>query len=116
MSATVLVLSFIALITTILSMCLLWREWDRREKQKTADKQKTNDLEKRVIELEAANKYRYSQRAADELLDAIAMFDMDIDHDEIELEKKKVIKAHLINALNVGTKRELIQKEKCDEH
>lgn len=103
-SVTYLVLLVIAL--TILSMFLLWREWDRHQKQKIADQKKISDLEKRVIDLEATKNSRIPQRAADELLDAIAMFDVDIERDEIELEKKKVIKAHLINALRVGAKRE----------
>jgi len=101
-----LILALTTLALTILSMFLLWREWDRREKQRLANQKKLTDLAARVIELETANKYRYSQRAADEVLDAIAMIDTDIERDEIELEKKKVTKAHLITALNVGTKRE----------
>lgn len=92
-------LALATLILAILSIALLWREWDRREKR-------VANLEKRIIELEANKNSRTPQRAADELLDAIAMLDLDIEKDEIEIERKRVIKAHVINALNVGTKRE----------
>lgn len=98
-------LTLIILVLSIGCLSLLVREWNRREKQIT-------ELTKRVRALEQANNRRLPHRAADELLDAMAVLDLEIEKQEIEIERLENIKAHITNAMTTGTKRETKSTEK----
>lgn len=96
-------LTLIILVLSIVCLSLLLREWNRREKQMA-------ELTKRVRDLENANNKRLPHRAADELLDAMAVLDLEIEKQEIETERLKNIQAHITNAMATGTKREAKEK------
>jgi hypothetical protein len=100
--SVVFVVALIALLS-ILSMFLLWREWDRREKEIT-------ELTKRVKALESSGQLRLPHQAADELLNAMAVLDVELSKRQIEMDYLKNIQGHITNAMSVGTKRQ--NKEK----
>lgn len=91
--------TLIILLLSIACLAFLAREWSRLEK-------KITELAKRVRDLENANNKRLPHRAADELLDAMAVLDLEIEKQEVEIERLKNIQAHITNAMATGTKRE----------
>lgn len=85
----------LSLIGTALAanFMLAWNEHCKREA-----------LEKRVARLEEAGRKRIPYGAADELLDAMAALDrLTMDVDVLSAIKENV-RAHIINALQIGTK------------
>ncbi len=102
MSLTITLVSSVILLS-LLSMVLLWREWDRREKRIT-------ELEKRVQELQHANRQRLPYKSFEELLDAMAALDIELETRKLQTDYLENVKGHIANAMTVGTKRE--QKEK----
>jgi uncharacterized protein YeeX (DUF496 family) len=95
---TTLYLALSTAILAVLTVVLLWREWDRREKR-------IADLEKRIRDLESAGKLRLPHQAADELLNAMAVLDVQISKEQLKLDYLENIKSHITNAMSVGTKR-----------
>lgn len=94
----------IIIVVLILSMVLIYREWNQRER-------KITDLEERIQKLESASQLRLPYVATDELLNAMAVLDVKRSNIQIELDYIDNIKAHITNAMTVGTKRET-KKEK----
>jgi hypothetical protein len=92
-------LTVIVLVLSLLSLFLLSREWNRRDKQ-------ISDLRKRVLDLEKANIQRLPYKSFEEILNGMAALEV------LEREtdfKKDVIqnaKAHFTSAMAAGTRRE----------
>ena len=63
-------------------------------------------LTTRIEKLEEANRKRMPFKSQDEILDAIAALDLLEYEEDIKANLRKNAKAHLFNALEVGTKRE----------
>jgi hypothetical protein len=87
-----------ALIIFLSTACLLllFREFQRN----------VRDFEKRIEKLETANRQRLPFKAQEEMLDAMAALDritMDMD---VLMAIKENARAHIINAMQVGTKKE----------
>lgn len=80
-------------------MFLLWREWSRREKQ-------IEKLEKQVQELQEANRQRLPYKSFEELLDAMAALDIELETRKLQTDYLENVKGHIANAMKVGTKRE----------
>ena len=64
------------------------------------------ELERRLRKLELAGRQRLPHAAADELLDAMAVLDMELSKKQIELDYLENVKGHITNAMSVGTKRQ----------
>jgi len=96
----------ILFIFTIVSVALLMREYmDSKNRLSNVEKNNQN-LEARVTKLENASRQRLPYASAESILDAMAALDA-LEHEESF--KNTLIqnaKAHLINSMAVGTKRE----------
>ena len=99
MSHTVAILSLVILALSLVCLWLLAREWNRRDRQ-------IAELTKRVRQLEEAGKLRLPHQAADELLNAMAVLDVEIGKEQLKLDYLENIKGHIANAMSVGTKRQ----------
>jgi hypothetical protein len=80
-------------------MYLLAREWNCRERQ-------LRDLAKRVNDLEAANRQRLPYKSFEELLDAMAALDIELETRKLQTDYLENVKGHIANAMKVGTKGE----------
>jgi len=80
-------------------MYLLARDWNRREKQ-------IADLQKQVHDLEQANRQRLPYKSFEELLDAMAALDVELESRKLQTDFLENARGHIANAMTVGTKRE----------
>jgi hypothetical protein len=92
-------LALIILILSLICLYLLSREWNRREKQIT-------ELTKRVRDLEQANLQRLPYKSFEEILNGMAALEILEREAEFKTDVIQNAKAHFVNAMAAGTKRE----------
>jgi len=98
MALTLALISSVILLS-VLSMYLLARDWTRREKQ-------IEKLEKQVADLQQASRYRLPYKSFEELLDAMAALDIELETRKLQTDFLENAKGHITNAMKVGTKGE----------
>ena len=92
-------LTIITIALGLICLYFLAREWNRQEKQIT-------DLAKRVRDLETANVQRLPYKSFEELLDAMAALNKEIEERKFQTSLIENAAGHIANAMKVGTKRE----------
>lgn len=96
-SSTLLIVIIIAL--SLLCLFLLSREWVRREKQ-------ISELTKRIRALEQANLQRLPYKSFEEILNGMAALEILEREADFKQDLIQNAKAHFVNAMASGTKRE----------
>jgi hypothetical protein len=64
------------------------------------------NMEKRIADLEAANRQRLPYKSFEELLDAMAALDKEIEERKFQTSLLENVAGHIANAMKVGTKQE----------
>ena len=86
-------------VLSIICLLFITREWSRRDKQ-------INNLTRRVNDLEQANLQRLPFRSYEEILNAMAALDKELEERNFYNSLIENAKGHLTNAMSAGTKRE----------
>jgi len=97
--ALTLALILAIVLLSILSMYLLARDWTRRERQ-------IEKLEKQIADLQQANRQRLPYKSFEELLDAMAALDVELESRKLQTDFLENARGHIANAMKVGTKGE----------
>ena len=98
MALTLALISSVIFLS-LLSMVLAWRDWSQREKR-------IIELEKQVRELQEASRQRLPYKSFEELLDAMAALDIELETRKLQTDFLENAKGHITNAMRVGTKNE----------
>ena len=88
-------------IILLIAFCaiLLFRDWQRQESR-------LREMEKRIQDLEAANRQRLPYKAFEEMLNAMAALDKEKSESEFRTSLIDNAIGHMANAMKVGTTRE----------
>lgn len=89
----------IVIVLSIITAALIARELDRQSRR-------YRNLEERIKKLEEANSQRLPYRSFEELLDAMAALDKELEERSFYNSLLENAKGHIANAMKVGTKRE----------
>jgi len=87
------------IVLSIVCLVLLYREWAYRERRIVT-------LEKQVIDLQQASRQRLPYKSFEELLDAMAALDIELETRKLQTDFLENAKGHITNAMRVGTKKE----------
>lgn len=89
------------IVISLIMICLYFiaREWNRQEKR-------IADLTKRVRDLEQANMQRLPHRSLEELINAMAAIDKEIEERKFQTSLLENAAGHIANAMKAGTKRQ----------